>query len=145
MLFPPHQQGINDGGGENPLKDLSQDLFLDFLEVPKDHSRRTRKGVYSSHVFGLPPNQVKLIMLDTRYHRDTDFISRLGGSKSVPGAALIAAFLRFVSSFVGLGYNYDGDVLHEEQWKWLESQLSKSQADVHVIVSSIQVPYARRC
>ena len=35
--------------------------------------------------------------------------------------------------------NDAGTILGEEQWKWLESQLHESNAQVHVIVSSIQV------
>eukprot|EP00957_Ditylum_brightwellii_P105699 8060138-Ditylum_brightwellii.AAC.1 len=33
----------------------------------------------------------------------------------------------------------DGKVLGEEQWTWLETQLTSSDANVHIIVSSIQV------
>jgi len=47
-----HDYGANDGGAEYPKKKESQQVFLDFFEVPKDDPRRTREGVYSSTVFG---------------------------------------------------------------------------------------------
>jgi hypothetical protein len=34
---------------------------------------------------------------------------------------------------------YEGDVLGQEQWEWLEAQLAQSEASLHLIVSSIQV------
>ena len=34
--------------------------FLDFLDVPKDHPRREREGVYSAHTYGPPGRRVKL-------------------------------------------------------------------------------------
>ncbi len=35
--------------------------------------------------------------------------------------------------------DYSGDVLGEEQWLWLEKELSNSSAAAHIIVSSVQV------
>ena len=39
--------------------------------------------------------------------------------------AIIAAAIRLFSSVMGLGNTYDGDVLGEEQWLWLENILSR--------------------
>lgn len=102
-----HDYGENDAGGEYPEKVASQQHLLDFLEVPEDSDRRKRKGVYASHTFGSPGQQVKVLLLDTRYHRDA------------PGPK--------------------GDILGEVQWKWLERELRESIAQVHLIVSSIQL------
>ena len=38
-----------------------------------------------------------------------------------------------------VGYEYEADVLGEEQWEWLEAQLKHSRAQAHIVVSSIQV------
>jgi alkaline phosphatase D len=94
--------------------------------------------VYSSHTFGDDPErQVKVILLDTRYFRDSYVIPGIGGT-SLPYAALIAAAVRFACGLVGLGSGHRGDILGEEQWRWLEAQLEGSESSVHLLVSSIQ-------
>ncbi|NNC88826.1 MAG: alkaline phosphatase family protein [Akkermansiaceae bacterium] len=65
-----HDYGKNDAGKEFPGKKASQQRFLDFLRVPADDPRRTREGVYASHTYGDGDQAVKVILLDTRYHRD---------------------------------------------------------------------------
>ncbi|MEM9283822.1 MAG: alkaline phosphatase D family protein [Verrucomicrobiota bacterium] len=65
-----HDFGSNDAGKEYPKRAESQQVFLDFFEVAQDDPRRKREGVYASHVFGPQGQQVKVILLDTRYHRD---------------------------------------------------------------------------
>lgn len=113
-----HDYGINDGGKFYSRKNESKDLLLEFLDVPPNASVRKHEGVYQSYVTGSGKNKIKIILLDTRYFRDT----------------LIA------SSTKGKRYeiNPDGDVLGEAQWKWLEEELSNSDAKVHMLVSSIQ-------
>ncbi|CBZ50893.1 conserved hypothetical protein [Neospora caninum Liverpool] len=192
-----HDYGMNDGGKYQKDRERLRQAFLDFLDVPENSRRRQgRRGVYSSHVFGIPeardsdregdtwkrekpkvpgerrgkiltegedaaereresghegaangerreaektgePNQietndrfypgteVKLILLDTRHERDDHFI---------PSA--VSFCFRCLRR---LGGNYEGDLLGEEQWRWLESQLTNSTASVHLVVSSIQV------
>ncbi len=65
-----HDFGINNGGKEFPAKVASQKALLDFLDTPTDSSRRLQEGVYWSHKYGPKDRQVKLILLDCRYHRD---------------------------------------------------------------------------
>jgi alkaline phosphatase D len=102
-----HDFGANDAGKEFPAKQLAQEQFLDFFEVPADSPRRQREGVYSSEDYGPDGRKVRIILLDARYHRDP------------PGP--------------------DGDILGETQWQWLEEQLVGSPAQVHLLVSGIQV------
>lgn len=65
-----HDYGANDVGKEFGPKAESQKEFLDFLGVAPDSPRRRREGVYHYEDFG-PENQlVRVILLDTRYHRD---------------------------------------------------------------------------
>lgn len=66
-----HDYGANNAGKEYPKRAESQQLLLDFLGVPADSPRRTREGVYASHTYGPPGRQVKVILLDTRFHRDS--------------------------------------------------------------------------
>jgi alkaline phosphatase D len=106
-VWDDHDYGANDAGKEYPMKAQSQQVLLDFLDVPDDSPRRTREGVYSVADFGPPGRQVKVILLDTRYFRDE----------------------------VGS----DGTMLGEAQWQWLEKTLTTSEAEVNVLVSSIQV------
>ncbi len=65
-----HDFGANDGDSSYPMKASSQQLLLDFLGVSADDPRRGQEGVYASHVLGSPPRQVKVILLDVRYHRE---------------------------------------------------------------------------
>jgi len=106
-VWDDHDYGHNNAGKEYPAKQRSQQLLLDFLDEPPDSPRRRQRGVYSRYIYGPPGQQIKIILLDTRYHRD------------LPGP--------------------DGDILGEEQWQWLEREFKGSAAQLHLIVSSIQV------
>lgn len=122
-----HDYGVNDGGAEYPLKRASQQLFLDFFDVPQTDPRRQQEGVYSSHVYGPPGKRVQIILLDTRYFRSP---LKRGAPDAEEG-----------EGFRGI-YVPDTDpqatVLGEAQWKWLAEQL-KVPAELRIIGSSIQV------
>ncbi|KAF5934694.1 hypothetical protein HYC85_025823 [Camellia sinensis] len=68
-----HDFGLNDAGKEFDRKITNQRLMLDFLDEPQDSPRRKQAGVYASYTFGPAGRQVKVILLDTRYHRDPLF------------------------------------------------------------------------
>ncbi len=121
-----HDYGVNDGGKQFTKRKESQQLLLDFLGVAKDDARRNQEGVYSSLVVGEGDKQIKIINLDTRYHRDTlireyyiDSLTQRRSYNSIP--------------------NPEGDVLGEAQWSWLEKELQNSTAAINIINSSIQV------
>lgn len=65
-----HDYGLNDAGKEFSEKITNQRLLLDFLDEPQDSPRRKQAGVYTSYTFGPLDKQIKVILLDTRYHRD---------------------------------------------------------------------------
>ncbi|XP_038702706.1 uncharacterized protein LOC119999293 isoform X1 [Tripterygium wilfordii] len=65
-----HDYGLNDAGKEFVHKITNQRLLLDFLDEPSDSPRRKQEGVYASYTFGPVGKQIKVILLDTRYHRD---------------------------------------------------------------------------
>lgn len=114
-----HDFGVNDGGKNYTQKKESRDLMLEFLDVPQDADIRKREGGYSSYVFGEPGKQIKVILLDTRYFRD-DLEKDTSSTRIYqPNAA--------------------GDFLGEAQWQWLEGELTNSNAQLHIIGSSIQV------
>ena len=89
--------------------------MFDFLDVPEGAPERKREGAYSSHVFGSAEQQVKVILLDARYFRDTlERVDRVYRP------------------------NLQGEVLGEAQWKWLQKELKESQAKINLIISGIQ-------
>ncbi|GMH52606.1 hypothetical protein TrLO_g10369 [Triparma laevis f. longispina] len=132
-----HDYGLNDAGKYLDDKESRKLLYLNFLNVNSDDVRRNRDGVY--HTINIKENRenVKVIFLDTRTFRENHYIPSVGGIP-FPLSPVIAAFSRFLVKMLGLGSNFTGDVLGEEQWEWLESELVHD-GGVNIIVSSIQV------
>lgn len=112
-----HDYGTNDGGKFFAKRKESRELALAFLDVPASASVRKREGLYQAFEYGSGNKKVKVIMLDTRYFRDT-LQAGSGVQRYVP--------------------NEQGDVLGETQWKWLRHELATSDARLHIIGSSIQ-------
>ena len=113
-IWDDHDYGLNNAGREYHHKERSRaDLFA-FLNIPKDSPAYLRSGAYQS--YDLSP-QIKLILLDNRY---------------------------FKSEYAPKNYNdpyspdYEGTILGEEQWIWLENVIKSSKADIHLIASGIQ-------
>ena len=140
-VYDDHDYGVNDGGKRFPRREIARQMFLDHVvDAPKDSPRRSQGGgLYGVRRFGQPPHEVKLIMLDTRYERDDHYIPSVGGSTWLPKAGSFAGLMRAASVVLGVGQSHSGDVLSEEQWQWLERELTNSSAAVHLIVSSVQV------
>lgn len=111
-----HDYGANDAGIEYAQKEASQQLFLDFMRVDKNDPRRLREGIYHSKTYTTNGGSVKVIILDTRYFRDS--IERIDGVYQP---------------------NETGSILGETQWEWFSNELMNSEADFNIIVSSIQV------
>lgn len=65
-----HDFGVNNGGQEYPSRKSSQSLFLDFIGEAEDSPRRKQQGIYTSYVFGRGQKQLKIFLLDARYHRE---------------------------------------------------------------------------
>ena len=114
-----HDYGVNDGGKDFAPKAASRDLLLEFLAVPKSQPVWDREGAYQSYTVGPAGRRVKILLLDTRYFRD----------------ALVAS----ADADRRYGANEAGDLLGEAQWRWLEAELRDSEAQVHLVGSSIQV------
>lgn len=115
-----HDYGLNDGGMEYEQKEASQQLFLDFFDVPKDDSRRSQKGVYYSKDYEIQKEAVKIILLDTRYFRTALTADTITKKRYQPNT------------------DSNGSMLGETQWKWLENELQTSKASYNIIMSSIQ-------
>ena len=116
-----HDYGINDGGAEYAKKDSVQQIFLDFFDVNKDDPRRKQKGIYHAELFNIGDASINLIVLDTRFFRSELTKDPEGKKRYIPDN------------------KNNSTMLGEEQWAWLERELSGSKADFNIIMSSIQV------
>jgi len=116
-----HDYGLNDGGLEFVAKVESQQLFLDFLEVPENSERRNREGIYYAKTITTEKGRINLIVLDTRYFRTALTPSADPDKRYDPNP------------------DEEGTILGDAQWTWLEKELNTSKADFNLIVSSIQV------
>ena len=122
-----HDYGRNDGGADYPKKRESQQVFLDFFDVPKNDARRTYEGVYSSHILGPVGKRIQLILLDSRYFRSP---LKTGYQAGEPGEGYRGKYVPNTDA--------GATMLGETQWKWLEEQL-KVPAEIRLIASSVQV------
>jgi len=116
-----HDYGVNDAGTEYKMKKESQQLFLDFLKVPKNDIRRKQEGIYHSQIFTTAKGTIKVLILDTRYFR-----TALTKSTTKRRRYQANKYL-------------EGTILGKQQWKWLQEELNSSTADFNIIVSSIQL------
>lgn len=122
-----HDYGRNDAGADYPMRAESQQIFLDFFDVPADDVRRKQEGVYFSKIFGPAGKRTQIILLDARYHRSP---LKRSTKTAEPGEGYRGIY----------GENTDdgATMLGETQWKWLEEQLRKP-AEVRIIGSGVQV------
>ena len=119
-----HDYGKNDGGGEFKLKQQSEALFIKFFGISDTDPRAERPGLYHSWTFGEEGQRVQIIMLDSRYFRDSFTPTDERGKKGKE---------RYVPSTDG-----KGSILGETQWTWLAGELQKP-AELRLIVSSYQI------
>lgn len=122
-----HDFGANDAGAEYPKKRESQQVFLDFFEVPRDDVRRSQVGVYSAHLFGTSEKRVQLILLDARYFRSP---LKRGFDPGEQGEGRRGIYLP--------NTDLEATVLGETQWQWLAKQFAEP-AQLRIICSSVQV------
>lgn len=66
-----HDYGAGGGDSTFPMRAESQQVLLDFLDEPPESARRKQHGVYSCRTFGPPDREVKVLLLDMRYHRES--------------------------------------------------------------------------
>lgn len=122
-----HDYGGNDAGVEYPIKRESQQLFLDFFDVPQNDPRRQQEGVYSSHLLGPEGKRIQLILLDSRYFRSP---LKTGFQPGEPGEGRRGKYAPNIDP--------GATMLGETQWKWLEEQL-RVPAQLRIIGASVQV------
>lgn len=118
-IYDDHDYGANDAGKSFPKKKQSKKCLMDFLDVPLKSALRKQEGAYTSYTFGKAPQTIKVIILDTRYFRDSLVVDPAKDRRYYP--------------------NTTGDMLGEEQWQWLERELKNSKANLNLLCTSIQV------
>jgi alkaline phosphatase D len=144
-VWDDHDYGVNDAGKHVVDRIDRQHEYLHFIQESgaTDLSYlHSQDGIYHARDIILNDVAIKIIFLDTRSFRDSHFIRSLGEFEFLPLkglTALIAAALRASYSVMGFGREYSGAVLGPVQWKWLENTLTHSEADMHIVVSSIQL------
>ena len=118
-----HDYGLNDAGGNFPMRRWAEELFETFWG--SSDAVRSRPGVYDSSITGPEGKRVQVILLDTRFFRSD--LKRMAWSKDRPPLG---------------GYLPDSDpaktILGPDQWGWLKQELAKP-ADLRILVSSTQV------
>ena len=70
-IWDDHDFAHNNAGAEYEQKDLSKELFCNFLGLSADHPIRQRLGIYHSEILGPIGKQVQIFMLDMRYFMNT--------------------------------------------------------------------------
>ena len=125
-----HDYGTNNAGSDYPMREASEQVFLDFFGVPENAPARHRPGVYSAQMLGPPERRVQIILLDTRYFRSP--LREVPTTRACPRLNLAA------------NTDPDATILGEDQWRWLAEQLDKP-ARLRIIASSIQVIPEQHC
>ncbi|MBX3096302.1 MAG: alkaline phosphatase family protein [Fimbriimonadaceae bacterium] len=110
-----HDYGLNDGGASFAARDMANELFDEFWNIPADE--RANPGVYGVRYLEKGDRRIQVIVLDTRYFR-SDLIRVDGAYQPVNEPA--------------------ATILGEAQWSWLEAIL-KEPADMRIVMSSIQL------
>lgn len=142
VTWDDHDFGKNDGGRDNPIKEVAKKEFVRFWPYIKDSISLNQPGIFHAKVIGGPLEErkkrrgkivtklikkqpaVQVIMLDTRYFR-SPLIS------DTPDPVTGKAYFK-------PNPDPQATLLGFEQWEWLEEQL-KRPAEVRLIVSSIQL------
>lgn len=119
-IWDDHDYGLDDAGGDWPLKKNSERLF-EYIWIPKNDERRSRDGIYFSRTVGPRDARVQLIFLDTRFFR----------------SPLLRANSNSTEKY-RQDYSMQKTMLGRAQWSWLQKVLQES-AKIRLIVSSIQV------
>ena len=117
-IWDDHDFGINDGGGDYPLKKESEKMFLDFWKIHNSDPRRKRDGIYFKQTKKIEGIEIDIIGLDTRYFRSK---------------------LKSKNNTYQPNNDSSATILGQDQWAWLKSSIFNSSADIIVILSSIQI------
>ena len=144
-------QQSNDALLQTSTSNLSSEERKEQQGRKTERLHMNRNGVYHSVTFGTPPRQVQVLFLDTRWSRQHHCIPSLATTK-MPLGNIFACLTRLItagilswppkrssSSGISLSSCLHQSMLGADQWSWLEQQVQESQAQVVLVVSSVQV------
>jgi alkaline phosphatase D len=134
-----HDYGGNDRGADMPQRAERAALFWNFLQKSPP---QPRAGLYYSVEWRSDDQAVRVLFLDTRWHRQPHCLPSVAGR--FPLGAGIACLSRWLAAGALADYCTTHQVadalLGAEQWAWLEGQVKElPPPNVLLIVSSIQV------
>jgi alkaline phosphatase D len=128
-IWDDHDYGWNDNGRHYPFKKESKQLFMKYFKIPAEHEMRKHEGVYRTEYIKSGDKIVQVLMLDVRTFRDNLLFYKKGDS--LPRKEYF-----YTPDYTPYTYT-DSTLLGEEQWKWLEEELTKP-ADLRLICSGSQ-------
>jgi len=142
-IWDDHDLGPNDADRNVArIQDRRKD-FLEFLGVPATDPRLhpDMKALYFTKEFGPQGKKVKFFFLDTRTERKTYY--KYDRSKCFEAMLCVM----YENELRAKKYrndrlvyeNAESEMLGEEQHEWFEKELKNSDADVHIVVSGIQI------
>ena len=137
-IWDDHDYGENDAGFDYPMKEESRRQFLDFFGDAADSPRRTRDGIYTSHVFGPAGRRVQVILPDLRWNRSPLMSLELGDQEYEAWVTRRAEAGESTPGPYARNPDLAATQLGETQWRWLEDQLSVP-AEIRILGSSLQV------
>jgi len=133
-----HDDGEDDAGADDPMKEESRRQFCDFWGEGASSARRTRDGVHASCLFGPCGKRVQVILPDLRWNRTPIARLDLGGKGYDDWAKALERAGAEVPGPYDRMPEADATMLGETQWRWLEEQLA-APSDFRILRSSLQV------
>jgi alkaline phosphatase D len=123
-----HDYGLNDGGKDFQAKQVAKAAFVNAFNYPELQNIPKEQGIYHSRVIEVDGKIIRILMLDTRWYRDSLLEHQL--SKQTRERFELGPYRPHLDESKTL--------LGEKQWQWLEQTLLEP-VDLNIVVSSIQV------
>eukprot|EP01125_Pyxidicula_operculata_P012249 TRINITY_DN4018_c0_g1_i4.p1 TRINITY_DN4018_c0_g1~~TRINITY_DN4018_c0_g1_i4.p1 ORF type:complete len:251 (-),score=56.86 TRINITY_DN4018_c0_g1_i4:12-764(-) len=128
-VWDDHDYGENNGDGSNPVKEDAKRILLEFLNEDKSSPRWDRDGLYGSWAIGEPGRQVKIILLDARYNKNsTDFLGTKQWSWLENELNTNTAQITIIGSGIQV---LTPDRVFIEKWALLEQSFNKLLSTLH--------------
>jgi alkaline phosphatase D len=124
-----HDFGRNDAGVHYPYKKEAKELFLKHFKEPAESERRKHDGIYKTEYIKAGDKIIQILLLDVRTFRNDLLL--------YDTLAKLPRKYYFYKPDYKPHTSPDSTLLGAEQWKWLETELSKP-AELRLICSGSQ-------